>query len=49
MKNDRKKNNYWFSMMNDIREVKIYVYVRPVTANAKLQVVFSGEVFAVRN
>ena len=32
-----------------IREVKIDVYGRPVTANAKLQVGFSGEVLAVRN
>ena len=31
------------------REVKIDVYGRPVTANAKLQVGFSGEVLAVRN
>ena len=31
------------------REVKIDVYARPVTANAKLQVGFSGEVLAVRN
>ena len=33
----------------DNREVKIDVYSRPVTANAKLQVGFSGEVLAVRN
>ena len=32
-----------------IREVKIDVYGRPVTANAKLQVGFSGEVLAVRS
>ena len=32
-----------------IREVKIDVYGRPVTANAKLQVGVSGEVLAVRN
>ena len=32
-----------------IREVKIDVYGGPVTANAKLQVRFSGEVLAVRN
>ena len=31
------------------REVKIDVYGGPVTANAKLQVGFSGEVLAVRN
>ena len=31
-----------------ITEVKIDVYGRPVTANAKLQVGFSGEVLAVR-
>ena len=31
------------------REVKIDVYVRPVTANAKLHVGFSGKVLAVRN
>ena len=31
------------------REVKIDVYDRPVTANAKPQVGFSGEVLAVRN
>ena len=33
----------------NIREVKIDVYGRPVTANAKLQVRFEGEVLAVRN
>ena len=33
----------------DIREVKIDVYGRPVTASAKLQVGFSGEVLAVRS
>ena len=33
----------------DIREVKIDVYGRSVTANAKLQVGFSGEVLAVRS
>ena len=32
-----------------IREVKIDVYGRPVTANAKLQAEFSDEVLAVRN
>ena len=31
-----------------IREVKIDVYGRPVTANAKFQVGFSGEVLVVR-
>ena len=35
--------------MKHIREVKIDVYGRPVTANAKIQVGFSGEVLAVRN
>ena len=37
------------TLVRDIREVKIGVYGRPVTANAKLQVGFSGEVLAVRN
>ena len=40
-------NFYRFPIDN--REVKIDVYGRPVTANAKLQVGFSGEVLAVRN
>ena len=39
---------FMFTQFN-IREVKIDVYGRPVTASAKLQVGFSGEVLAVRN
>ena len=39
----------WSFTAIDIREVKIDVYDRPVTANAKLQVGFSGEVLAVPN